>query len=78
MKPSTITLKDPIGYFALPISTHRGPTFTKVQSKSLYKQDSVATSWALQVPCVQGPGGKRRVIRVTDLTSGILRIAITQ
>lgn len=81
MKAHTIIPKDPPGDSVLPISTHRGDTFTEGHSNSPYKLDTMAATWALQIPCVQGRAGKRRVIimtGVTDQTSGIGGVAITQ
>lgn len=79
--PLTITPKDPLGDPVLPIPANSGHTFTKEHSKSPYKLDTMAASWTLQGPCVQWSTGKRRVIimtGVTDLTTGIGRVAFTQ
>lgn len=52
MKPLT-TPKDMLGDPVLPISAHRGHT-----SKSSHKLDTMAASWAPQVPYVQGTTAK--------------------
>lgn len=58
MKPLIITPKDTMGDPVLPISAHREHTFTRGQSKSSHKLDTMGASWVLQVPSVQGTAVK--------------------
>lgn len=52
MKPHSIIHNNLLGDSVLPISAHRDHTFTKGHCKSPYKLETMAASWALQIPWV--------------------------